>query len=142
MIGYDEPLSRPLNLYGARREDCDGRCQRNWKDDALKSILGLIPAVSGKVTLGDYLSISYSNRRWRRSNTTTCIDEIWKEFPSYTQYQVRSALAKCGLTTQHIEGARCACSAGGEQAKVRLCKLINCETNLLLLDEPTNHLDD
>ena len=31
--------------------------------------------------------------------------------------------------------------SGGEQAKVRLCKLINLETNLLVLDEPTNHLD-
>ena len=31
--------------------------------------------------------------------------------------------------------------SGGEQAKVRLCKLINKETNILLLDEPTNHLD-
>ena len=31
--------------------------------------------------------------------------------------------------------------SGGEQAKVRLCKLINQETNLLILDEPTNHLD-
>ena len=31
--------------------------------------------------------------------------------------------------------------SGGEQAKVRLCKLINKETNLLVLDEPTNHLD-
>ncbi len=31
--------------------------------------------------------------------------------------------------------------SGGEQAKVRLCKLINRATNLLLLDEPTNHLD-
>lgn len=31
--------------------------------------------------------------------------------------------------------------SGGEQAKVRLCKLINSETNVLLLDEPTNHLD-
>lgn len=28
-----------------------------------------------------------------------------------------------------------------EKAKVRLCKLINSETNLLVLDEPTNHLD-
>ena len=36
-------------------------------------------------------------------NTTTCIEEIWKEFPSYTQYEVRSALAKCGLTTKNIE---------------------------------------
>jgi ATPase subunit of ABC transporter with duplicated ATPase domains len=31
--------------------------------------------------------------------------------------------------------------SGGEQAKVRLCKLINRDTNILLLDEPTNHLD-
>ena len=31
--------------------------------------------------------------------------------------------------------------SGGEQAKVRLCKLINKSTNVLLLDEPTNHLD-
>ena len=28
-----------------------------------------------------------------------------------------------------------------KQAKVRLCKLINRDTNILLLDEPTNHLD-
>lgn len=31
--------------------------------------------------------------------------------------------------------------SGGEQAKVRLCKLINRESNILILDEPTNHLD-
>jgi ATPase subunit of ABC transporter with duplicated ATPase domains len=31
--------------------------------------------------------------------------------------------------------------SGGEQAKVRLCKLINRESNVLVLDEPTNHLD-
>ena len=73
-------------------------------------------------------------------NTTTCLDEIWKEFPSYTQYQVRSTLAKCGLTTKHIE-SQVRVLSGGEQAKVRLCKLINRETNVLLLDEPTNHLD-
>ena len=63
-----------------------------------------------------------------------------KEFPGYTQYEVRAALAKCGLTTQHIESLVRVLS-GGEQAKVRLCKIINQETNILLLDEPTNHLD-
>ena len=31
--------------------------------------------------------------------------------------------------------------SGGEQAKVRLCKIINRATNVLFLDEPTNHLD-
>ena len=90
--------------------------------------------------LGDYLSIGYFEQEMAPGNTTTCLDEIWKEFPSYTQYQVRSALAKCGLTTKHIE-SQVRVLSGGEQAKVRLCKLINRETNVLLLDEPTNHLD-
>jgi ATPase subunit of ABC transporter with duplicated ATPase domains len=71
---------------------------------------------------------------------TTCLQEIWNEFPGYTQYEVRAALAKCGLTTKHIE-SKCKVLSGGEQAKVRLCKLINRESNLLVLDEPTNHLD-
>lgn len=53
---------------------------------------------------------------------------------------MRSALAKCGLTTRHIE-SQVRVLSGGEQAKVRLCKIINSETNILLLDEPTNHLD-
>ena len=38
------------------------------------------------------------------------------------------------VAAQHIPGLL-------EQAKVRLCKLMNRETNVLLLDEPTNHLD-
>ena len=72
--------------------------------------------------------------------TRTCIEEIWREFPSLMQNEVRAALAKCGLTTKHIE-SQVRVLSGGEQAKVRLCKLINKETNILLLDEPTNHLD-
>ena len=84
--------------------------------------------------------IGYFEQEGAPDNATTCIDEIWIEFPSFTQYEVRSALAKCGLTTKHIE-SQVRVLSGGEQAKVRLCKLINRETNILLLDEPTNHLD-
>ena len=110
------------------------------KTTLLKSLLGLIPALAGTVEQGDYLSIGYFEQEMAPGNTTTCIEEIWKEFPSYTQYQVRSALAKCGLTTKNIE-SQVRVLSGGEQAKVRLCKLMNRETNVLLLDEPTNHLD-
>ena len=31
--------------------------------------------------------------------------------------------------------------SGGENAKVRLCKLMQNKYNVLVLDEPTNHLD-
>ena len=141
IIGYDEPLSRPLNLTMERGQKAVlVGANGIGKTTLLKSILGLTPALSGSVELGDYLSIGYFEQEMAPGNTTTCLEEIWKEFPSYTQYQVRSALAKCGLITQHIE-SQVRVLSGGEQAKVRLCKLINRETNVLLLDEPTNHLD-
>ena len=141
VIGYDEPLSRPLNLTMLRGQKIALYGANGiGKTTLLKSILGLVPPLSGNVELGDYLETGYFEQEADQSNTSTCIEEIWKEFPSYTQYQVRSALAKCGLTTQHIE-SQVRVLSGGEQAKVRLCKLINRPTNVLLLDEPTNHLD-
>lgn len=141
VIGYDEPLSKPLNLQMERGQKIVLTGANGiGKTTLLKSILGIIPPLSGKVTLGDYLYKGYFEQEMTGALTNTCIEEIWTEFPSYTQYEVRSALAKCGLTTKHIE-SQVRVLSGGEQAKVRLCKLINRETNILLLDEPTNHLD-
>ena len=141
VIGYDEPLSRPLNIRMERGEKIAlVGANGIGKTTLLKSILGLIPPFSGKVHRGDYQEIGYFEQESDQKNTTTCIEEIWKLFPSWTQYEVRAALAKCGLTTQHIE-SQVRVLSGGEQAKVRLCKIMNTETNILLLDEPTNHLD-
>ncbi len=141
VIGYDEPLSTPIS-FSMERGDKLVFTGANGigKTTLLKSILGLIPSISGKVTLGDYLYTGYFEQEMSGSQNNTCIEELWQEFPAYTQYEVRSALAKCGLTTKHIE-SQVRVLSGGEQAKVRLCKLINKETNVLLLDEPTNHLD-
>lgn len=141
VIGYDEPLSLPLNLEMERGEKIVLTGANGiGKTTLLKSILGLIPPLSGSVEQGDYLSIGYFEQEIDQNITTTCIEEIWQEFPGFSQYEVRSALAKCGLTTKHIE-SKVKVLSGGEQAKVRLCKLINRKTNILLLDEPTNHLD-
>lgn len=141
VIGYDEPLSKPLNFLMERGEKIAVIGANGiGKTTFLKSIQGLIPAISGTVEVGDYQFPGYFEQEMAPGNTTTCIEEIWKEFPSYTQYEVRSALAKCGLTTKNIE-SQVRVLSGGEQAKVRLCKLMNRETNVLLLDEPTNHLD-
>lgn len=141
VIGYDQPLSSSLNLSMERGQKI-ALIGANGigKTTLLKSILGLIKPVSGSVELGDYLEIGYFEQEMSGDKDNTCLEEIWEEFPGYTQYEVRSALAKCGLTTKHIE-SKVRVLSGGEQAKVRLCKLINRETNILLLDEPTNHFD-
>ncbi|MBS3994428.1 MAG: ABC-F family ATP-binding cassette domain-containing protein [Alkaliphilus sp.] len=141
IIGYDEPLSRPLNLRMERGQKIALIGANGLgKTTLLKSILGQIPSISGSVELGDYLYLGYFEQEIKEANYNSCIEELWKDFPSYSQYQARAALAKCGLTTKHIE-SKILVLSGGEQAKVRLCKLINRETNILLLDEPTNHLD-
>lgn len=141
IIGYNEPLSKSLNLEMERGQKIVLTGANGiGKTTLLKSILGLIPPLSGKVEQGDYLSIGYFEQEMEKPVETSCIEEIWSEFPSFTQYEVRSALAKCGLTTKHIE-SKVKVLSGGEQAKVRLCKLMNRESNVLLLDEPTNHLD-
>jgi len=142
ILGYDKnlPLSKEINLRMERGEKIAIVGTNGiGKSTFLKSVLGIIKPVSGRVVLGEYLNIGYFEQE-TSGITNTCIEEIWEEFPSYSQYEVRSALAKCGLTTKHIE-SQVRVLSGGEQAKVRLCKLINKETNILLLDEPTNHLD-
>ena len=141
VIGYDEALSKPINLSMERGEKLVlFGANGIGKSTLLKSILGLNKALSGIVNLGDYLELGYFEQEAKDDNNRTCIEEIWTEFPSYTQYEVRSALAKCGLMTKHIE-SQVRVLSGGEKAKVRLCKLINRASNVLILDEPTNHLD-
>lgn len=141
VIGYDEPLSKPLNLSLERGHKIALTGANGiGKTTLLKSILGIVPPLKGGCELGENLQIGYFEQEIKGENRNTCIEELWGEFPSFTQYEIRSALAKCGLTTKHIE-SQVRVLSGGEQAKVRLCKLINRETNVLLLDEPTNHLD-
>ncbi|MCT4661200.1 MAG: ATP-binding cassette domain-containing protein, partial [Tissierellales bacterium] len=141
VIGYDSPLSKPLNLTMERGQKVAlVGANGIGKTTLLKSILGEINPISGSVQLGDYQDIGYFEQEIKDANYNTCIDEIWSEFPSYNQNEIRAALAKCGLMTKHIE-SKILVLSGGEQAKVRLCKLINRESNILVLDEPTNHLD-
>ena len=141
MIGYGTPLSRPVTMKVERGEKLVLRGANGiGKTTLLKSILGMIPTLGGTVTLGDYLAIGYFEQETDKDFGKTCLEALWDEYPGYTNYEVRSALAKCGLTTEQIE-SRVQVLSGGEQSKLRLCKLLNRASNLLILDEPTNHLD-
>ncbi|TJY44175.1 ABC-F family ATP-binding cassette domain-containing protein [Cohnella pontilimi] len=141
VIGYDEPLSRPLDLKMERGQKIAlVGANGIGKTTLLRSILGEIQPLGGTVSRGDNQFVGYFEQETRGDLDETCIETVWKDFPAMSQFEVRAALAKCGLTTKHIE-SKLSVLSGGEKAKVRLCKLINRETNILVLDEPTNHLD-
>lgn len=141
VIGYDAPLCKPLNLLLERGQKVAIIGSNGLgKTTLLKSLLGEILAISGKIEKGQNHFIGYFEQEIQNENDKTCIEDMWDSFPSFTQYEVRQALAKCSLTNEHIE-SKVYVLSGGEQAKVRLCKIMNRESNILLLDEPTNHLD-
>jgi len=141
VIGYEEPLCRPIDLLMERGQKIAiVGANGIGKTTLLRSLLGEIPPLSGEVKQGDNQFVGYFQQEVKEVPDETCIEAVWKNFPSMTQFEVRAALAKCGLTTKHIESKLLVLS-GGEKAKVRLCNLINKQTNLLVLDEPTNHLD-
>ena len=73
--------------------------------------------------------------------TTLVLKRFGDEFPSMNQAEVRAALAKCGLTTKHIESKIEVLVWWQKKPKFVCVKLLTHETNLLILDEPTNHLD-
>ncbi|WP_040213733.1 ABC-F family ATP-binding cassette domain-containing protein [Clostridium polynesiense] len=142
IVGYDKPLSKPLNLK-MRRGEKIALIGANGigKTTLLKSIIGILEPFMGEVRLGQFQQIGYFEQEMKEEGKdTSVIQELWNEFPKDNQTQIRTKLARCGLTKEHIE-SRLSSLSGGEQAKVRLCKLINKETNILILDEPTNHLD-
>lgn len=142
VIGYDKnkPLTKPLNLR-MDRGDRIAIVGANGlgKTTLVKTILKEMPALSGEISFGQNLHIGYFKQEEEYANQTA-IDEVWDEFPSLMQYEVRAILARCGLTTEQLE-SQVKVLSGGEKAKVRLCKVLNKPTNIVMLDEPTNHLD-
>jgi len=141
VIGYEEPLTRPLNLRLERGQKIALQGVNGLgKSTLLKTLLGIIKPISGKVMLGDYLEPGYFEQETEKENRKTAIDEVWDAYPSMTNQEVRGALARAGLTNEHITSLMMVLS-GGEAAKVRLTKIMLQEVNWLVLDEPTNHLD-
>lgn len=140
-IGYDRPLTKPLNLTFERNQKVAIIGANGiGKTTLLRSLLGEIKPISGQVERGDFIELGYFEQEVAGGNRQTPLEAVWNAFPALNQAEVRAALAKCGLTSKHIE-SQIQVLSGGEQAKVRFCLLMNRENNVLVLDEPTNHLD-
>ena len=141
ILGYDNPLTNPVDIQLERGKKVALRGVNGLgKTTLLKTLLGMIKPISGSIELGEFVTTGYFEQESTKGNDNTAIEEIWQEYPGMSQFEVRAALAACGLTNEHITSKMMVLS-GGEAAKVRLCKIMQKPVNLLVLDEPTNHLD-
>ena len=140
VLGYDSPLTTKLNFWVERNKKIAIKGVNGiGKSTLLKTMFGFIEPLEGEIISDPFLEIGYFAQEEKASNKTA-LDEIWDLYPTMNNAEVRAALANCGLTTNHIESQMKVLS-GGENARVRLCKLMLSPCNVLVLDEPTNHLD-
>ncbi len=141
-IGYYYPLLKDINLKILNGE--------KWaivgfnglgKTTLLKTIMGQLPPLGGSVELAQNVKIAYFEQTisWDDPQLTA-LQIMRNEFPKLEDKVLRAYLSKAGLTSKHLQQS-ISCLSGGEQSKVKLCRLMIEPSNLLILDEPTNHLD-
>ncbi len=111
------------------------------KTTLLKTLMKKIPAVGGDFDFNINSKINYIEQDLQfRNMGSTPINFMNEIYPRMSQKEIRNQLArvciKNDLSTK-VMGQL----SGGEQVKVKLCALMQKESNILILDEPTNHLD-
>ncbi|MGN1103656.1 MAG: ABC-F family ATP-binding cassette domain-containing protein, partial [Candidatus Coproplasma sp.] len=105
------------------------------------TFLRAITEGNSAINIGRFVQLAYYDQEMANLNAdNTVLQELWERHVGYSQTEVRSALARCGLYPEDID-KRVADLSGGERAKLALCVFENARGNVLLLDEPTNHLD-
>ena len=112
------------------------------KSTLLKTLVGELPPLKGGFTLADTARIGYYEQEseWNGKDMTP-LSALLDWFPHLTQKEARQHLAGCGIDREKAE-RQLSTLSGGEQAKVKLCRLTLMPSNVLILDEPTNHLDE
>jgi ATP-binding cassette subfamily F protein 3 len=148
-VGYpDEPGVPGKLLFRApdielRRTDCAALIGPNGagKSTFLKTILGQIEPLAGKVILGASLHVGYFAQAHEGLDPEkTVLDEILAASPGMLPFQGRDYLGRY-LFSGDDAFKKVSMLSGGERGRLALAKLALQDTNLLLLDEPTNHLD-
>lgn len=111
------------------------------KTTMLKILNGLLPADTGKFTLGSKVHIGYYDQEHHVLHMEkTVFQEISDTYPTLTETEIRNMLAAFLFTGDDVFKEISSLS-GGERGRVSLAKLMLSEANFLILDEPTNHLD-
>ena len=111
------------------------------KTTFLKIIMGMYEPTEGEYKIGANIHVGYYDQiQENLSMDKTIFDEIYDEYPTLTQTEIRNALAVFLFRGEDVFKEIKKLS-GGERARVELVKLMLKKTNLLIMDEPTNHLD-
>lgn len=141
-VGYDCSLLPKINfsVIGGQKLVITG-FNGIGKSTLLKTLMGIIPVISGDFHFSKQVKIGYYEQdlNWENGSWTP-MEIISNAYPKLTKKEIFSHLARCGLKDKHVTQTIRSLS-GGEQSKVKLCRLMLTPTNFLILDEPTNHLD-
>ncbi len=140
-IGYDRVLSEvSFELKRGQRLGIIGG-NGLGKSTLLKTLVGVLPALSGEYSYGANVEIGYFDQQMAQySSEKTVLDEFWDEFPALNQTEVRNCLGAF-LFTQDDVFKTVKMLSGGERVRLALAKIFKRRPNVLILDEPTNHMD-
>ena len=142
--GYDdEVVLRKVNLVVERGMRI-GLVGPNGagKTTLLRLLLGEIPALSGRVSLGANVEVG----RFAQHQVEvlrlekSVVDEFRASVPEKAGKNLRTYLGAFGFSGDAVE-RKVGDLSGGERTRLALGKLMIEPHNLLVLDEPTNHLD-
>lgn len=110
------------------------------KSSFLKAILKKIP-YGGSVKWGGNVKISYFDQELSSLDLNAAVmDSVHRRFPSKTEYEIRSMLARFLIEDEDVF-KRVKEMSGANRAKIVFCIIAFERSNVLVLDEPTNHLD-
>ena len=140
-IGYDSTLTHvSLDLKKNKKVGIIGG-NGLGKSTFLKTIMDMIPKKSGKYTFGYNVEIGYFDQQMAQySSDKTIIDDIWDEYPTYTETEIRNILGGFLFRGDDVF-KNVSMLSGGEKVRLVLAKMFQRRPNLLILDEPTNHMD-
>ena len=111
------------------------------KTTLLGALLGRVPLDSGSASLGPAVRLGEVDQaRGLFVGERRLHDAFAAEVPDWPTAEVRTLLAKFGLTAEHVLRPATSLSPG-ERTRAALALLQARGVNVLVLDEPTNHLD-
>lgn len=142
VIGYQNiPLAKvSFNLYKGQKLAIIGENGKG-KSTLIKTLMGIIPKISGKFTYGYNVNKEYFDQQMEFLNDeNTVFDEYLQSFPTEDPQQVRNILGTFMFSGEDVF-KKIKVLSGGEKVRLQLCKILRKSPNLLILDEPTNHLD-